>query len=411
MQKKTPGLVAIFGSGELSDTMAEAHRNLMARINGPVIPVFLDTPAGFELNIDQIDEKAITYFKRNFGLDLSIARYRTAHDSPESLGAALTAIGHANYIFAGPGSPSYAVRMWQDSNVWEAVINRWRDGAILAFSSGAAVTLGQLAIPVYEIYKCGQDVHWLDGLDLLGAIDVHAAVIPHWNNNSGNQYDTRFCFMGAPRLAQLEAMLPPDLMVIGVDEYSGVCIDSQVGNASVFGPGEVIIRRAGHQATYTKGQQFSLVNAVSDQAALVSIEAAPEIVSEETDAGNEDVQRLKDSVQTALADGDLNRAVDGLLSLVLIANAGLEQGIYNRAELAVQALQTLIPPLGNLSVSTDAQSAFDQERNTLLDLIVTAREELRKAKVWSVADQLRDRLIELGYTISDTAEGTSVQRA
>src|SRR5260221_7354921 len=301
--------------------------------------------------------------------------------------------------------------MWQDSKVWEAVINRWRDGAILAFSSGAAVTLGQLAIPVYEIYKCGQDVHWLDGLDLLGAIDVHAAVIPHWNNNSGNQYDTRFCFMGAPRLAQLEAMLPPDLMVIGVDEYSGVCIDSQVGNASVFGPGEVITRRAGHPATYTKGQQFSLVNAVSDQAALVSIEAASDAVSEETDAGNEDVQRLKDSVQTALADGDLNRAVDGLLSLVLFANAGLEQGIYTRAKLAVQALQTLIPPLGNLSVSTDVQSAFEQERSTLLDLIVTAREELRKAKVWSVADQLRDRLIELGYTISDTAEGTSVQRA
>src|SRR5258707_15379749 len=113
--------------------------------------------------------------------------------------------------------------------------------------------------------------------------------------------------MGAPRLAQLEAMLPQDLMVIGVDEYSGVCIDSQVGSASVFGPGEVIIRRAGHQATYTKGQQFSLVNAVSDQAALVSIEAASDAVSEETDAGNEDVQRLKDAVQTALADGDLNR--------------------------------------------------------------------------------------------------------
>src|SRR5690349_14949329 len=136
MQGQQPGLVAIFGSGELSDTMAEAHRNLMARLAGPVVPVFLDSPAGFELNIDQIDEKATAYFKRNFGLDLSIARYRTVHDSTEALSAALAAIGRANYIFAGPGSPSYAVRMWRDSKVWEAVSNRWREGALVAFSSG-----------------------------------------------------------------------------------------------------------------------------------------------------------------------------------------------------------------------------------------------------------------------------------
>src|SRR5690349_14355507 len=126
MEKQTPGLVAIFGSGELSDTMAEAHRNLMARLNGPVAPVFVDTPAGFELNIDQIDEKATTYFKRNFGLELAVARYRVANDSMETLSTALTAIGRANYIFAGPGSPSYAIRMWRNSKVWEAVLARWR---------------------------------------------------------------------------------------------------------------------------------------------------------------------------------------------------------------------------------------------------------------------------------------------
>ena len=111
---QTPGLIAIFGSGELSDSMAEAHRTLMARLQGPVVPVFVDTPAGFELNIDQIDQKATEYFKRNFGLDLGIARYRNVKESADGIAAAVTAIRRANYIFAGPGSPSYAVRTWKD---------------------------------------------------------------------------------------------------------------------------------------------------------------------------------------------------------------------------------------------------------------------------------------------------------
>src|SRR5258708_39765007 len=77
MPKQAPGLISLFGSGELSDTMAETHRILMARLQEPINPVFIDTPAGFELNIDSIDHKAISYFERNFGLSLTVARYRT----------------------------------------------------------------------------------------------------------------------------------------------------------------------------------------------------------------------------------------------------------------------------------------------------------------------------------------------
>jgi cysteinyl-tRNA synthetase len=154
------------------------------------------------------------------------------------------------------------------------------------------------------------------------------------------------------------------------------------------------------------------VNAVTERAAVVSIEAALEPISEEDNknAGNEDIPQLQEAAQTAVAKGDLKLAVDGILSLVLIANAGLEQGIYNRAELAVQALQTLIPSLGNLSASTEAESAFDRERDALLDLIMTARTEFRKAKVYAAADQLRDQLISLGYSISDTPAGTTIER-
>src|SRR5260221_3444263 len=414
MPKQAPGLISLFGSGELSDTMAETHRLLMARLQEPVNPVFIDTPAGFELNIDSIDHKAITYFERNFGLTLTIARYRTPQDSTDTIATAVNAIRRGNYIFAGPGSPSYAVRIWKESKVWSAVLDRWREGAMLVFASGAAVTLGQLAIPVYEIYKCGQDVAWIEGLDVLGEAGIRAVVVPHWNNNSGNQYDTRFCFMGAPRLAMLETQVPSDSMVIGVDEYTALCIDPTARTADVTGAGEVTIRQNGRQLIYSKGQQFSVTNAVSEASTVVPLvvqQVEVEDDSEENDdkAGNADVFERRAAVETAIASGDFQSAVDGVVALTLIANAGVEQSVYNRAELALQALQTTMPLLHKVTPGDAA--ATEQERDALIKLILTAREELRKAKLWATADQLRDELIALGFTLSDTPEGTSWQRA
>src|SRR5262249_24963197 len=71
-----PGLLAIMGSGELSDSMAEVHRILMARLKGPILPAFIDTPAGFELNVEGIVQKARAYFDRNFGCELAISHLR-----------------------------------------------------------------------------------------------------------------------------------------------------------------------------------------------------------------------------------------------------------------------------------------------------------------------------------------------
>src|SRR5579859_1257336 len=396
----THGLLTILGSGELSDSMAEAHRNIMARLNAPVQPVFIDTPAGFELNIDQIDQKAVSYFKRNFGLDLAVARYRSQSDSPDTIAAAINAIRRANYLFAGPGSPSYAVRTWRDSQVWQAVLSRWREGAALVFSSGAAVALGQTTIQVYEIYKCGQEVNWIDGLNVLGEIGLRASLVRHWNNNSGNPYDTRFCFMGAPRVAAVEAALPPDMMIIGVDEYAGITVQAASGQADVFGAGTVTIRRGGHQTIYERGQRFALTDAVSDSAAVVALKPeTPAADVPEEEAGNEDIAQQKDTAASAIRDGDYHRAIDGLMSLVLIANAGVEQGIYNRAEMSLQAIQTLVPMLASAPLagtSEDGRGAgseeTNQERAALIGMILKARDELRKAKLWASADELRDGL-------------------
>ena len=103
------------------------------------------------------------------------------------------------------------------------------------FASAAALTIGACTVPVYEIYKCGHDPYWLDGLNILGAIGVDAVVIPHYDNAEGGHHDTCFCYLGERRLRLMEQELPADHYVLGVDEHTGVILNLEEGSAEVVG--------------------------------------------------------------------------------------------------------------------------------------------------------------------------------
>ncbi len=404
------GELVIMGSGELADSMAEVHRALLASHPDPR-PVFLNSPAGFELNLEYINHKAIGYFERNFGLPLAVADFPGPQGTPAEIAAALTTIRTGNYLFAGPGSPSYALRVWRNSPVFAAVLERWREGATLIFSSAAALTLGAHTIPVYEIYKVGADVHWLPGLDVLGELGLPAAVVPHWNNRSGDQHDTRFCFMGAPRLRQLEALLPAEAVLIGVDEYTAARIRPGADSGDVLGVGTVAVLAHGAAHAFSRGEPFTLdtwrgLNSVA--APMPEIDAVVGTATSSEPAPPpeaDDITALRDRTATALRTNDFSEAVEALVGLSLIAQAGLEQGVLDRADRAAQALATLLPRLAQLK-----PEAGEDHAPALMDLMLAMRAQLRGAKQWALADQLRDGLTALGYRINDTPDGATWQR-
>ena len=105
-------------------------------------------------------------------------------------------------------------------------------------ASAAALTLGRYTIPVYEIYKVGEAPRWLDGLDLLTPLGLPVAVVPHYDNAEGGNHDTRFCYLGERRLRVLEAELPPDVFILGVDGHTALVLDLDAGSASVLGSGQ-----------------------------------------------------------------------------------------------------------------------------------------------------------------------------
>ena len=131
-------------------------------------------------------------------------------------------------------------------------------GGAVTFASAAAIALGVAAVPVYEVYKVGDDPHWLEGLDLLGPLGLDVALIPHYDNAEGGTHDTRFAYLGEERLARLEADLPAGTFVLGVDEHTGVVLDLDAQTAEVLGRGGVTVRAAGRSARIEAGEVVAL---------------------------------------------------------------------------------------------------------------------------------------------------------
>jgi hypothetical protein len=343
-----PGTVTLMGSGELSPAMGKVHRAVLSTIAGPVRAAFLDTPAGFQLNADEISARAVHYFEKHLGLALSVASHKRARAaSPVELENALRKLQLANYIFAGPGSPTYAVHNWRDTMVLETLARRLASGAHLVFASAAAIAVGRYALPVYEIYKVGEEPHWIDGLDLSGPYGLELAVVPHWNNMEGGSHDTRYCFMGEPRLRTLERLLPDSARILGIDEYTACILDLETREARVMGTGQVTIRCRGCELYYPAGTRFPL-----DQVGE-PVDLAP------THHPAEDPR--EGSAEVSAREGDW-------------------------------------------SIQPDDES---EELAPLVDLIIWARSELREAQQWELADEIRDRLSGLGIILEDGPSETS----
>jgi hypothetical protein len=214
----------------------------------------LETAAGFELNSYRVIERVGEFLQKSLQnyqpqIEIIRARSRSLPESPDNPDIAAPLM-EADLIFMGPGSPTYAVRQLRNSLTWHYMLARHALGAALVFASAGVVAAGSYALPVYEIYKAGEELHWKDGLDLFGIYGFSLVLIPHWNNQEGGaELDTNRCFMGKERFKSLAVELPPGQTILGIDENTALIMDLQTGNGKVLGAGEVIWMHVGHRHT------------------------------------------------------------------------------------------------------------------------------------------------------------------
>ena len=339
-----PGLVILLGSGERTPSGQRIFEWLFRRLPTPVRVAILETPAGFEPNSDYVARQIgefLEHHLRNYDPQVTIvpARKRGTPSSPDEADIAALIPGAAA-IFAGPGSPTYAVRQLQDSLTWQTLVACHRLGAAVVLASAAAIASGTLALPVYEIYKVGVDLHWHEGLDFLGGFGLRLVVIPHWNNQDGGEaLDTSHGYMGRERFESLLELLPSGLTVVGIDEQTALVLDPATGQCTILGRGGVTVLRDGQEHRFGR------------EASFLAKELGPFHPPNPLSGGQAEVY---EHVRSAL---------------------------------------------------TEAQADTRPVSPPEVIALVEQREDARGRGDWAAADDLRERIVAMGWRVSDAVEG------
>ena len=407
------GVLVVMGSGETAPTMVKPHRAIFERI-GAAPAVLLDTPYGFQENADDISTKAMAYFAASVGQRVGTVSWRVTPPPGLARDRALASLDEAGWIFAGPGSPTYALRQWADTPVPQVFLDSLARGAVVVFASAAALTLGSHTVPVYEIYKAGFDAAWVPGLDLVRQVTgLPAVIIPHYDNAEGGHHDTRFCYLGERRLSTMERELPEDTVILGVDEHTGVLFDLDARTATVVGRGGFTVRRQGRSTVHPTGSvlpfdALSGPDALPSPDSVVSDAAGPPVVEPTETGGSDSLRADADRLDAAFTAAYAARDVDGCVAAVLDLEQVLvdwstdtltsDEGTYART-----VLRRMVLRLGELAVAgaADPRTVVGPFVEALLELRTSAR----AARDFATSDRVRDCLVGAGVEVHDTPEG------
>jgi hypothetical protein len=341
------GQIAFLGSGETSLAGGRIFETLARSLPQSLKIAILETPAGFELNSDQVAGRVAEFMEtrlQNYKpqIDVIPARKRGTDFSPDNP-AILEPMFTADMIFMGPGSPTYAVRQLQDSLAWNIIRARHRLGATLVFASAATISIGAWALPVYEIFKVGEDVYSKPGLNLFADFGLTLSFIPHWNNAEGGiDLDTSRCFVGLDRFNQWCESIPDENTTLGLDEHTGIIIDFQARECRVLGVSSVSVVRTCDPEIYGAGSTIPL---------------------------------------SELGDIHLPEPL----------KAGIPDEVWEMVTAASESEDDDTPPEEVLA-------------------LVDQRQKARAGKNWADADHLRDEIAEHGWQVQDTPEGQKLVR-
>ncbi|SHE49405.1 hypothetical protein SAMN02745225_00774 [Ferrithrix thermotolerans DSM 19514] len=418
------GLLCIMGSGETAPTMVKVHRSLISAVEeargSQTLYNILDTPYGFQENADELSQRAQEYFQTSLNRRFEVASLRTVSQigtvDQDSFYDKLT---RSSYVFAGPGSPTYALRVWKDLELSSLLSKVLSSRRVVTFSSAAALTLGSYTLPVYEIYKAGEDLRWESGLGLLDKLfGRKIAVVPHYNNQEGGTHDTRYCYMGERRISVLERELPEDAFILGIDEHSGVIFDLKSQSIETVGIGLITIRRAGSSLQITPGTTMPIsefLNLHREEEAKGNL--SPVNVANDEDKEvvdliqrgeplEEELLRLQGEFEEAIDAGNFLDAAKKILELEGTLKEwetdSLMSDINKRGRAQVRSM---ILRLGQ----TSTERVFDPSETIApyVKFILEEREKARASKNFERSDQIRDLLTSLGIEVQDSPQGTS----
>lgn len=227
------GHILLAGGAEFGGRMAEPDRRAIELAGGLDATIrIIPTAAAPDHNQARAGGNGQRWFTSLGAADVAVTNVvdRTTANDP----AIANELRTARLIYLLGGFTHYLGQTLAGSAACQAALEAYQQGAVLAGSSAGAMVL------CAWYYDPGtQQVH--RGLGLV----PDALVLPH--------HDT-FGHRWAPHLLTQR----PDLLLIGIDERTGLLDDGPQGRWNVYGQGAVTLYRHGQSNSYRPGTPFDL---------------------------------------------------------------------------------------------------------------------------------------------------------
>ena len=227
------GYLLLEGGAEFGGKMRDPDLRSIELAGGFNAPIrIVPTAAAPDHNHQRAGNNGIRWFQSLGAKDvISIPLIDKASANDERIAKFLR---DAKLIYLLGGFTHYLGQMLKDSLAWEAALEAYDNGAIIAGSSAGAMVMCQF----YYDPSAGR-VH--EGLNLIS----NSLVLPH-HNTFGKSW--------APNLIKKIPMVT----LIGIDERTGMLNDGENNSWNVYGRGDVSLYRNNQVEVYRAGNTFSV---------------------------------------------------------------------------------------------------------------------------------------------------------
>ncbi len=225
------GYLLLEGGAEFGGAMREPDLAAIKLAGGIDAPIrIIPTAAAPDNNHQRAGGNGVRWFKSLGATD--VVSLPLIDDTSANDTEIMSALRGAKLIYMLGGFPHYLGQTLLNSKAWDAALEAYEAGAVIAGSSaGAMVTC--------EFYFDPRAGKVERGLNLLSNI----CVLPHHNT------------FGKKWAENLRALLP-DATLLGIEERTGML--SAGSNWQVLGAGSVALYRTGQMEEYKAGQEFTL---------------------------------------------------------------------------------------------------------------------------------------------------------